>query len=150
MALAVLVEGRISDVRLPAATASARTDELWKHTCLEAFVRPKGGGGILRTQSCALDRSGPAYRFDDYRAAMRNAECPAPRIVVDTNDARLVLRATLSLDAVGGFGGVPWDLGLTAVIEETSGLKSYWSVRHPKGRPDFHHSDGFALEIPAA
>jgi hypothetical protein len=43
-----------------------------------------------------------------------------------------------------------WQLGLSAVIEEKIARKTYWALRHPPGRPDFHHSDGFALEIPAA
>jgi hypothetical protein len=40
-------------------------------------------------------------------------------------------------------------LGLSAVIEETSGAKSYWALAHPPGRPDFHHADGFALMLDA-
>lgn len=149
LALVYSVEGRIADVRLPAATASARTDELWQHTCLEAFVRPKGGAAYCEL-NLAPSTQWAAYRFDDYRAGMRNAPCPAPQIAVDVNDARLLLRASLSLEALDGFAGAAWELGLTAVIEEMSGLKSYWSVQHPKGRPDFHHSDGFAIQIPAA
>jgi len=43
-----------------------------------------------------------------------------------------------------------WRLGLAAVIEEASGRKSYWALAHPPGKPDFHHSDCFAHEIPAA
>jgi hypothetical protein len=42
---------------------------------------------------------------------------------------------------------VGWRLGLSAVIEETSGHKSYWALAHPPGRPDFHHSDCFVYEF---
>jgi hypothetical protein len=35
------------------------------------------------------------------------------------------------------------------VIEETNGRLSYWALAHPPGKPDFHHSDCFALELPA-
>ena len=38
-------------------------------------------------------------------------------------------------------------LGLCAVIEEENGALSYWALKHPSGRPDFHHPDGFALKI---
>ena len=51
--------------------------------------------------------------------------------------------ATLPRDAV-------WRIGLAAVIEETSGRKSYWALAHPPGRPDFHHAHGFAYELPMA
>ena len=33
------------------------------------------------------------------------------------------------------------------VIEEVSGRKSYWALKHAPGRPDFHHPDAFALEV---
>jgi hypothetical protein len=35
------------------------------------------------------------------------------------------------------------------VIEEKSGLLSYWALKHPPGKPDFHHPDAFALEVEA-
>lgn len=40
-------------------------------------------------------------------------------------------------------------VGLSAVIEETDGTKSYWALRHPPGPPDFHHPDCFAVELAA-
>jgi len=43
----------------------------------------------------------------------------------------------------------PWSVGLSAVIEEIDGTKSYWALRHPPGPPDFHHPDCFALTLPA-
>jgi hypothetical protein len=42
-----------------------------------------------------------------------------------------------------------WRLGLSAVIEDSSGAKSYWALAHPPGKPDFHHPDCFAHELPA-
>jgi hypothetical protein len=38
--------------------------------------------------------------------------------------------------------------GLAAVIEETSGRRSFWALAHPPGKPDFHHADCFTLEVP--
>jgi len=32
----------------------------------------------------------------------------------------------------------PWQLAMTAVIEEQGGRKSYWAMAHPAGAPDFH------------
>ena len=43
-----------------------------------------------------------------------------------------------------------WRLGLSALIEDTSGHKSYWALAHPSGQADFHHSDCFAYELAAA
>jgi len=39
-------------------------------------------------------------------------------------------------------------LALSAVIEEERGRLSYWALRHPPGKPDFHHPDAFALALP--
>ena len=33
------------------------------------------------------------------------------------------------------------------VIEEEDGTISYWALRHAAGKPDFHHPDGFAMEL---
>jgi hypothetical protein len=38
-------------------------------------------------------------------------------------------------------------LALSAVVEDEQGLLSYWALKHPPGRPDFHHPDAFALEL---
>jgi hypothetical protein len=37
--------------------------------------------------------------------------------------------------------------GLSVVIEERDGRCSYWALKHPPGKPDFHHPGGFLLEI---
>jgi len=38
-------------------------------------------------------------------------------------------------------------LALAAVVEDERGMLSYWALRHPAGKPDFHHPDAFALEL---
>jgi hypothetical protein len=41
-----------------------------------------------------------------------------------------------------------WQLGLSAVLEEADGTKSYWALAHPPGdKPDFHHADCFAAQL---
>jgi hypothetical protein len=76
---------------------------------------------------------------------MASAEVAVPRIEFERTAQRCILRAALTLPDEGA-----WRLGLSAVIEETNGRKSYWALSHPPGKPDFHHSDCFALELPAA
>src|ERR1019366_4823177 len=41
-------------------------------------------------------------------------------------------------------------IALAAVIEDENGRLSYWGLRHPPGKPDFHHPNGFALEVARA
>jgi hypothetical protein len=70
---------------------------------------------------------------------------------VESSGGRFELRAALALGRLPGLpGDAPWRLGLSAVIEEAGGGLSYWALAHPPGKADFHHSDCFALELPAA
>jgi hypothetical protein len=145
-----LAEGRIREVRLPAPAATpARTDALWQHTCMESFVRPKGGSGYCEL-NLAPSGHWAAYLFESYRTGTHDAKVQLAPITLGHTESRLWLGAQVSLEALAGFAETPWQVGVTAVIEEVSGRRSYWSLKHPKGRPDFHHSDGFALEIAAA
>ena len=41
----------------------------------------------------------------------------------------------------------PLTAGLAVIIEEASGGLSYWALKHPSDRPDFHHAGAFALEL---
>jgi hypothetical protein len=43
---------------------------------------------------------------------------------------------------------IPWQLGLSAVLEETDGTKSYWALAHGQGdKPDFHDPACFAERL---
>ena len=146
--LSYAVTGKIGDLRLPPVTAGARTDELWRHTCFEAFVRPLPGEAYYEF-NFAPSTQWAAYRFDRYRSGMRVAtEIGAPRIDVQSGPECYTSRAALDLSRMPR--DAPWHLGLAAVIEETSGRQSYWALAHPPGQPDFHHSDCFALEVSPA
>lgn len=137
------VTGKISDLHVPPVVAAARTDELWRHTCFEAFVRAAPSDAYYEF-TFAPSTQWAAYRFDSYRSGMRVAtEIGSPRIEAQSAPESYTLQAALDFDQLSP----PWRLGLSAVIEETSGRKSYWALTHPPGKPDFHHSDCFAYEI---
>ena len=145
------VNGRITDLRMPLPVAAARTDELWRHTCFEAFVRASPGDAYYEF-NFTPSRQWAAYRFSSYRSGMRVAtEIIAPRIEVQSSLTCYKLQAALELDRMSSPpGDGVWRIGLAAVIEEKSRHKSYWALAHPMGKADFHHSDGFALEVPRA
>ena len=83
-----------------------------------------------------------------YRAGMRVAtEISPPQIAVESGPDRYILRASLELDQALLSGGAIWRIGVSAVIEETSGHQSHWALAHPPGKADFHHSDCFAIEV---
>ena len=147
--LSYIVTGNVSDLCIPPVMASARSDELWRHTCFEAFVCPSGAE--YYEFNFALTTQWAAYRFSGYRSGRCVAEINAPTIEVHSGPDRCTLQASLQLDSLSGLSGQAlWRLGLSALIEDTSGRMSYWALAHPSGKPDFHHSDCFAYEFSPA
>jgi hypothetical protein len=160
------VRGEIGALFIPPHMMPARTDDLWKTTCFEVFIRDPEGAGYAEFN---LSPSGQwaAYAFDGYRGGMRALDVPAPpEISVQRADDAFVLAADLALPCSGAgrshgdadaaglrpspeHNGRRYTIALSAVIEETSGTKSYWALAHPPGAPDFHHADCFALTLPA-
>jgi hypothetical protein len=145
------ISGRIADLRLPHPAASARTDELWRHTCFEAFLRPPSGDAYYEF-NFAPSTQWAVYAFSSYRSGMRVAnDVGTPFIEVQRGADFYVLQASLDREQLAHHTkDALWRLGLSAVIEEESGAVSYWALQHPPGRADFHHSDCFALELASA
>lgn len=145
------VIGRISDLRTPPVDTPARAQELWEHTCFEVFVRAPPSTAYYEF-NFAPSRQWAAYRFSAYRREMSVADdVGAPRIEAQSRGELYELRVSLELGALTSLpSDAAWHLALSAVIEETSGRKSFWALAHPPGKPDFHHPDCFACELPAA
>ena len=145
------VTGKISDLLLPSVTAPTRSDELWRHTCFEAFIN-SSPSNAYHEFNFAPSMQWAAYRFSDYRSGMSVAsEMSTPHTEVRSSDTCYEVQVALELDRLLRLSNdATWRLGFSAVIEETSGHKSYWALAHPPGNPDFHHSVCFACELPAA
>ena len=72
----------------------------------------------------------------------------SPRIAVRTLDGTITLEASVPLERLSpAYADAALTLGLSAVIEDRDGALSYWALRHPAGKPDFHHADAFALAL---
>lgn len=143
------LEADLSRLRVPPPGPGRRLDELWQHTCFEAFVVQAGEEGYHELN---FSPSGDwaAYRFLRYRQGMAPAQLPAaPQINVYQEGTRLLsLDCRVAWPALAA-GDPPARLrvALAAVIEADHGPLSYWALRHAPGKPDFHHPDGFALEL---
>jgi hypothetical protein len=143
--LSYVVTGIIGDLLLPPMAAPSRSDELWRHSCFEAFVMDTAGEAYYEF-NLAPSTQWAAYRFDRYRAGMRPAtEIEPPQIVVRSGPDRYTLRAALSLPDRQRDGDLR--LGVAAVMEERNKNISFWALAHPPGRPDFHRADSFAIEL---
>ena len=147
MVLKFIILADIDRLKIPLAVPvglDAPTDNLWMHTCFELFVAEDGETGYTEFN---FSPSGQwaVYHFDDYRIGMRPDVLEPPVISVEEFDGRL----TATIDLGYRFYGDSLNVGLSAIIEETDGAKSYWALAHPPGKPDFHHKDCFALQLKA-
>ena len=147
LVLSYIVTGKMSDVLMPTIMAAARR-ELWRHTCFEAFLCASSGSEYYEF-NFAPSTEWAAYWFSSYRSGMRVAtEISAPTIEVRSSPDCYTLQASLELDRLSALPRkVVWRLGLSALIEDTSGGKSYWALTHSPGKPDFHHADCFTYEF---
>jgi hypothetical protein len=142
------LDADMSRVRVPLSGAGGRADSLWKHTCFEAFVAPADTPGYHEFNfSPSLEWA--IYRFSAYREGMSLAEIGgAPEISVRRGDDGLELQSAVRLGQLAAWPDARHlRIALAAVIEDENGGVSYWGLRHPPGKPDFHHPNGFALEV---
>lgn len=142
------LEADMARLCAPVRGAGARADELWKHTCFEAFIAPADVAAYHEFNfSPSLDWA--IYRFNGYREGMSRTQIgAAPKLSVRRGDDLLELQVVVRLGDLAGFRDVRHlRIALSAVIEDADGRLSYWGLRHPPGKPDFHHPDGFALEL---
>jgi len=147
LTLHYLLTGAIGELAIPPPAAPDRTDELWRHTCFEVFLRPERGEAYVEL-NFAPSTQWAAYRFTGYREGMAPADIAPPRIDLTTTATSIELTVQLELARLELPPG-PCRVALSAVIEAASGAKSYWSLAHPPGRPDFHHRSSFACVLPA-
>lgn len=134
-----VVWGEVDRIAWPAEVAPGRADELWRHTCFEAFVATHEGYVEYN-----LSPSGQwaSYRFDGPRMGMRAADEVATVKGLEGASDMVALEARLELPHGAK------RLGLSAVIETVDGAMSYWALAHPSAKPDFHHPDSFVLDLP--
>ena len=119
-----------------------RCDDLWQTTCFEAFLRGADEHSY-REWNFAPSGQWAAYDFSAYRAGKADAEVASPYVRTEDNLTWWALGATIAVPAE-----VEWQLGLSAILEEKDGTKSYWALAHPPGdMPDFHMPDCFAARL---
>ena len=128
---------------IPQAEDPGRSDGLWQATCFEAFLKAEGQGAY-REWNFAPSGDWAAYDFSAYRENMAEAEVASPPYIrIEDNLTWWALGTTIGVDA-----GKTWNLGLSAILEEKDGSKSYWALAHAAAdKPDFHAPDCFAAKL---
>ncbi len=141
------LQGDIDKLLIPEPQPPSAADELWQHTCFEAFIAVVEEAPYHEF-NFSPSSQWAAYAFDDYRARKTWQANHAPAIHFARSDHQLVLTAVISeADLPDNPLNQPYRLGLTAVLETKAGELSYWALFHPSGKPDFHHRNGFTLSL---
>jgi hypothetical protein len=97
----------------------------------------------------SLSGAWAAYHFTAYREGMAPLmKGAAPLIEQKIGGESIELLATIDLSWLAKSSAVIGvRLGLAAVIEDRARLLSYWALKHPSEKPDFHHADSFVVEL---
>ena len=132
------IEGDLERVRIPPARAASPGERLWQHTCCEFFVA-RHGTPAYHEFNFSPSGQWAAYAFSAYREGVA-LQVDDPKISVRRSPGVLELHA--HIQEAGKLR-----LGVSVVIEDVSGGLSYWALKHPAGKPDFHHPEAFALEL---
>ena len=127
---------------VPEFAGVGRADGLWQTTCFELFLQTPDGG--YREFNFSPSQRWAAYAFPAYRERSGNCEEIAPPVIASQRGDK-IFTCTVFLDR--NCLQVATRAGLSAVIEEIDGHKSFWALAHPEGEPDFHDPACFALEL---
>lgn len=149
--LAFRLTGDIAGLAIPGMEEPVRTDGLWNETCCEAFLKAEGDAGYYEI-NLSPSSQWAVYRLDGYRGTLQPLDIGRPPVIdCDSGAEAFCLSAVIDLSLLpAAVKAADWRLGLSCVIEEASGAKSYWAANHPPEKPDFHHDDCFAIRIGAA
>ena len=148
LSVSYALKGSVELLRLPSPVTPQRADGLWRRTCFEVFVAVKRISDYYEFNFSPSGEWG-AYAFRRYRdgVALEDGELN-PGITLQVAREKFELHAFVRLNRLPGISPeAALRVGLAAVIEERDGNLSYWALKHPPGKPDFHHRNGFLLEI---
>ncbi|MHB1015697.1 MAG: DOMON-like domain-containing protein [Desulfurivibrionaceae bacterium] len=146
LVLSFVLQGNLDDIVLPAAAKRTRCDNLWQATCLEMFWAEEGKKNYWEL-NLAPTGAWNVYAFTEYRTGMHREErVGEPRIETAHTAGSFSLTAELK---VGNLltNKAPLRVGVSGVLQHHDSRLSYWSLAHPKDRPDFHAPQTFLLRV---
>ena len=124
----------------------SRRHELWRSTCLECFLACPNSPEYWE-MNISPAGSWNVYQFSDYRQGMQEAfEARQVRIKVSTTPTEQIFQVHWPLPFPVD-NSQPLETGISVILSEDGDQLSYWALRHPFDRPDFHHRAGLILKI---
>lgn len=126
-----------------------RRDGLWQHTCLEWFLA-RGGDKSYWEYNLSPNGDWNVYALEDYRQGLTPDPLYSALTMArsDSGEMNTWFRVTAPLpEALKAAGALELELAVTAVVEQRSGVLSYWALSHGTVEADFHRREGFLLRI---
>ncbi|PEQ11202.1 hypothetical protein B2G71_18100 [Novosphingobium sp. PC22D] len=134
------------DLVVPAFAGKGRADNLWRTTCFELFLRAPGASAYVEVNLSPSERWA-IYDFSGYREGMAERASPRePTCAMRKGEAMAIFDAAVPAAALPP---LPWECQMTAVIEETGGIKSFWALGRADDKPDFHDPACFTWTVGA-
>lgn len=133
-----------------------KSHELWKNTCFEWFLKPHSGTTYWEFNASPMGEWN-FYELEDYRKNLKESSLlPEPKINAGfipqskTHMDHYSYTLECSLESYHPqliAGQETLHMAITSVIKWKSGSISYYSLQHPKEKPDFHSKKGFVIPI---
>ncbi len=139
--------GDLTDIEIPpSANRPSRRIGLWENTCFEFFIGPRDSN---RYWEFNLSPSGDwnVFCFENYRQGLFEEKafsflpCKAQ---VQPDSFRLVLEFDLSIIILADQA---LTMAVSTVIKTKQGEVTLWALTHPGPEADFHHKDGFIINL---
>ena len=139
--------GQITDIEIPPpADRPSRRIGLWENTCLEFFIGLKGS---TRYWEFNLSPSGDwnVFYFENYRQGHfeEKAVSTLPfKVMFQPDSLRLALEYDLNI-IIPSYQALA--MAISAIIKTGPGKVALWALTHPGPKADFHHKDGFIIDL---
>lgn len=114
---------------------------LWNHTCFEAFLKPVGTEQYYEF-NFSFKPAWMVFHFERYRFPQpptTSHDFQMQSMKWDSTNFKLTVEITNKTKHK------KFNIGLTAILEEKTGIKHYCALAHVGSKPDFHLSDSFTL-----
>lgn len=141
------LRGDLAAIALPPLAMPGFADDLWRHTCFEAFIGRADDPGYYEYNFSPSGRWA-VYAFADQRRRIDlDPAALAPTMAWRHDGERLSLDATVPLARLPRVADAVLLVGVSAVIETRDGTQSFWALRHAGDRPDFHRPEARTLRL---
>ncbi len=127
----------------------ARVIGLWESTCFEMFIKNNEKEEYLEF-NCSSANNWNIFYFPKERAALKEFTS-----ITNLASSSVLKQDKLTVSFWIDLKKLPIDfwiegqmsLGLTSVIESTSGELSYWALNHIDSKPNFHNPKSFNFSL---